>query len=202
MRYYVDPKECHREDGPNDNDHDSSEVAYSSSSNGDRRSTRTKNDRRQRRHRSYLSAEYQLNEYDVICGRGSTCYDHIGNVRFRQLVQDHLTSYMNATTKHDKTAIIQTIIDQIRQTTPTLGGGFVKEDKSMNRYYEVGDFLAVCLSLQSCHPMLHLCVRCVLTQCFVSFCFTYLRFLLLFVLLLYFHDKYRLIERENVSGVS
>jgi hypothetical protein len=104
---------------------------------------------RYQQHRIYLSSEYQLNEYDVICGRGSTCYDHIGNVRFRQLVQQHLTSYMYATNKNDKTAILQHIIDEIRSRTPTVGGGFVKKDKNLNRYYEVGDFLAVRIFMDS-----------------------------------------------------
>jgi hypothetical protein len=102
---------------------------------------------RHQQHRTYLSSEYQLNEYDVICGRGTTCYYHIGNVRFRQLVQQHLTSYMNTTNKYDKTAVLQHIINEIRQRTPTVGGGVVKKDKCVHRYYEVGDFLAVCIHL-------------------------------------------------------
>jgi hypothetical protein len=93
----------------------------------------------------YLSTDYILNEYDVICGRGRTCYDHIGNVRFRTLVAGHLTLYHATKNKRDKTMLIQSIIAQIRHRTPTPGGGFVKKDKITGRYYEVGDFLAVCI---------------------------------------------------------
>jgi hypothetical protein len=98
----------------------------------------------------FLSENYILNDFDVVCGRGRTCYNHPGNVRFRVIVKHHFQQYLDAPTKSDKTNVLQQIIQYIRQTTPTRGGGFVKKDKTMGRYYEVGDFLAVC----------YVCVQC------------------------------------------
>lgn len=96
-----------------------------------------------------LPSSYVLNDYDVVCGRGRTCFKHVGNVRFREIVSKHLQRYMKVNTKTDKTIVICTIVDFIRETSPTPGGGFVKLDKSTGRYYEVGDFLAVSATITS-----------------------------------------------------
>jgi hypothetical protein len=122
----------------NTNNHDRIFLLSPLSNNNDRSGTTTTST-----NRVYLSSDYVLNEYDVICGRGVTCYNHMGNIRLRQLVQQHVASYRKATNKYDKTLLLQSIIDQIRRITPTPGGGFVKKDKNTGRYYEVGDFLAV-----------------------------------------------------------
>jgi hypothetical protein len=88
-----------------------------------------------------LPLEYKLGDDDVICGRGSRCFNHTGNKKFRKLVEEHLERYANTTCKFDKTNIICEIVNIVRQYTPN--GGFVKKDTSTGRYYEVGDFLAV-----------------------------------------------------------
>jgi hypothetical protein len=93
--------------------------------------------------KKFLADDYVLNDYDVVCGRGRTCYNHKGNVRFRDIVQQQLGQYMKAKSKTDKTIVIYDIIQYVRQTTPTPGGGFVKKDHQTGHYYEVGDFLAV-----------------------------------------------------------
>jgi hypothetical protein len=92
--------------------------------------------------RRLLPAGYQLGDNDVYCGRGSLCFNHIGNRRFRSIVSKNLLRYINAATKHEKTLIIQDVVDFIRSTSSN-GGGFVKRDGDSDVYYEVGDFLAV-----------------------------------------------------------
>jgi len=88
-----------------------------------------------------LPENYVLNEHDVLCGRGSTCYNHIGNQRFRRLVQARLQDYSNATTKLEKSTIISSIVDQVRQNSGL--GGFVKKDPLTGSISECGDFIAV-----------------------------------------------------------
>jgi hypothetical protein len=85
-----------------------------------------------------LPIGYLLGDNDVYCGRGTLCFYHPGNQRFRKIVSNNLPRYMNATTKTAKSVIIYEIIDYIRD-----GGGFVKKDSATGRYLEVGDFLAV-----------------------------------------------------------
>jgi hypothetical protein len=53
---------------------------------------------------------YELGEYDVICGRVSRCFNHIGNKQSRQVVDDRLEQYMATTCKHEKTYIIIEIV--------------------------------------------------------------------------------------------
>ena len=95
--------------------------------------------------RKYLPAGYKLGDNDVYCGRGSLCFNHIGNRRFRMIVSANLGRYSSALTKTDKTSIIYEVVDYIRSTSPH--GGFVKKDIESGRYYEVGDFLAVSFAL-------------------------------------------------------
>lgn len=88
-----------------------------------------------------LPVDFVLGENDVICGRGSRCFNHIGNQRFRAIVDERLEEYMKTTCKHEKTTIIIDIVKIIRKNSPN--GGFVKKDTESGLYYEVGDFLAV-----------------------------------------------------------
>jgi hypothetical protein len=92
-----------------------------------------------------LPEDFILSSSDVLCGRGSQCFNHEGNRKFRKLVESRLQRYSGASTKHDKTQIICEIIDLVRQDSPL--GGFVKRDLEAGRYYEVGDFHAVSYSL-------------------------------------------------------
>jgi hypothetical protein len=91
--------------------------------------------------RKLLPIDYQLGDNDVYCGRGTLCFYHNGNQRFRDIVAANLPRYINATTKTEKSFIIYDIVDTIRETSPN--GGFVKKDLATGRYMEVGDFLAV-----------------------------------------------------------
>lgn len=86
-----------------------------------------------------LPLEFVLNDNDVRCGRGNTCYNHLGNLRFRQLVKLCLTMYIKAKTKHDKTIILFEVINTVQRN----GGNFIKLDFNTSRYYVVSDFHAV-----------------------------------------------------------
>lgn len=90
-----------------------------------------------------LPEDFVLGEYDVVCGRGRKCFNHIGNQRFRKIVFDCLPKYADASAKLEKTYIICDVVNRIRKGSPN--GGFVKKDPSTGRYVEVGDFLAVCV---------------------------------------------------------
>ena len=88
-----------------------------------------------------LPLDYELGDDDVFCGRGCRCFNHIGNQRFRALVESQLERYSLATTKMDKTIVICEVVNYVRTKSPN--GGFVKKDPLSGRFFEVGDFLAV-----------------------------------------------------------
>jgi hypothetical protein len=88
-----------------------------------------------------LPIGYKLGDDDVICGRGSRCFNHTGNKKFRTIVEKYLHQYSTTNCKFDKTSIICDIVAIVRKNSPN--GGFVKKDPKTGRYYEVGDFLAV-----------------------------------------------------------
>jgi hypothetical protein len=76
---------------------------------------------------------------DVICGRGKKCYSHIGNERFRQKVSAVLSAYSQAKSKLDKSNVLSSVVDQVRNAS--RDGGFVKQTED-GRWADVGDFLA------------------------------------------------------------
>lgn len=87
-----------------------------------------------------LSPNFVPSDYDVICGKGKSCFNHPGNKSFRKLVGLYLDGYAEATTKLEKSAIVSSIIQTVRTQNP--GGGFVKLDTPSGVWQEVGDHLA------------------------------------------------------------
>ena len=79
--------------------------------------------------------------WSVLCGRGKDCFNHVGNRRFRLLVDINLPKYAAAKSKLAKTTIVVGILDAIREGTNHVGG-FVKLNPKTNRWFEVGDEVA------------------------------------------------------------
>jgi len=51
---------------------------------------------------------------DILCGRGNTCYEHIGNQRFRVIIAVHLPKYTDPkTTRQQKTLLIQKMVEEM-----------------------------------------------------------------------------------------
>jgi hypothetical protein len=92
-----------------------------------------------------LPFDYQLHDNDVYCGRGTDCLNHVGNFRFRQIVLLNLDRYNSAKKKHEKSTILNEIVEYIRSSSS--GVGFVTKDIETGRFYEVGDTYAVRYSL-------------------------------------------------------
>jgi hypothetical protein len=63
---------------------------------------------------------------DVMCGRGGGTNNHIGNVRFRQLVNGHKLRYL-AATKVEKPMVAREVVQIWRNLTPP--GRFLAQDK-------------------------------------------------------------------------
>jgi hypothetical protein len=70
-----------------------------------------------------LPKDYQLRDNDVFCGRGSLCFNHVGNVRFRELIETNLQRYHAAEKKYEKSSILHQLVDFVRSTS--TGAGFV-----------------------------------------------------------------------------
>lgn len=87
-----------------------------------------------------LSPKFVPGDNDCICGRGKKNFNHTGNKRFRDIVNSHLQKYSAATTKLEKSLLVSTIVDTVRENSPD--GGFVKFDESSGIWHEVGDHLA------------------------------------------------------------
>lgn len=76
----------------------------------------------------------ELNEDDVLCGRGGGTNTQIGNRKFRSLVQEFQPTYLLCRRK-EKPQIARTIVLIIRKR----GGRFLKKNEDDGTYLEVGD---------------------------------------------------------------
>mmetsp|Transcript_60543 Transcript_60543/g.89819 ORF Transcript_60543/g.89819 Transcript_60543/m.89819 type:complete len:610 (+) Transcript_60543:207-2036(+) len=75
-----------------------------------------------------------LNQYDVLLGRGGAANSQIGNRHFRSLVQDFQPIYLTLRRK-DKPLLARSLVLIVRNR----GGRFLKKGKSLGEYYEAGD---------------------------------------------------------------
>ena len=66
--------------------------------------------------------------------------NHAGNVRFREIIRSKLPQYNASKSKLEKSLIVTTIVDAVRDYSPD--GGFIKQDKTPGAWYDVGDALA------------------------------------------------------------
>ena len=85
-----------------------------------------------------LSPHFVPGYYDVICDRKRAARDHPGNVRFQELVQQVSLAYGNAHSKPERAAIVTDLVNSVR----SQGTGFVKFDKKLGMWIEIGDRLA------------------------------------------------------------
>ena len=67
-----------------------------------------------------------LGPYDILCGRGRSAWNNVGNRRFRVTVHLNLPRYMRAPTKHDKTLVIISVVKMLREE---VGARFLKRGK-------------------------------------------------------------------------
>jgi hypothetical protein len=74
----------------------------------------------------FLPPDYEPGHWDVICQRGKTCDDHIGNRRFRLCVENHVQAYMNASNRQAKSDVISAVVRSIQRSTGKKGGFVMK----------------------------------------------------------------------------
>lgn len=79
-----------------------------------------------------LSDDYQPGPNDVVCGRGKGSYNRPGNKKFRELVQRHVEEYLRAKSKLDKSMVLASIVEQVREH-----GRFIK--RKAGAWCEIGD---------------------------------------------------------------
>merc|ERR1712038_474038 len=71
----------------------------------------------------------QPNANDVLLGRGGSINNYPGNVAFRSIVSEQKNAYNLSTNKNQKSAISQSIVDQIHGLVPP--GRFLMKDESV-----------------------------------------------------------------------
>lgn len=82
-----------------------------------------------------LGSNYKPTPYDVLCIRGKRAFNHTGNKYLRQLIEERKKKYGDATSRHQRIAVVSTIVNAVR----AKGNGFVKQGDN-GQWYEIGDY--------------------------------------------------------------
>ena len=75
----------------------------------------------------------QPKAHDVLCGRGKSSLNHVGNKRFRGIIASHLDHYLTAS-RLEKGLIVDNIVESVLSS----GGKFLKQKISSGPWLEVG----------------------------------------------------------------
>jgi len=84
-----------------------------------------------------LDPSFEPTKFDVICGRGKGNYNQPGNKRMRDIIRQHIPGYIAAKTKIDKTEVLNTIVEQVKENRLSR---FVKLVRAGNKaWYQLSD---------------------------------------------------------------
>lgn len=78
----------------------------------------------------------EVNENDVLCGRGGATNSHAGNRSYREIVKSYKDKYLKAK-KKQKPNVAAEVVAKIRSLDPP--GRFLKKDKETGWYLDIGD---------------------------------------------------------------
>ncbi|CAB9528976.1 expressed unknown protein [Seminavis robusta] len=71
---------------------------------------------------------------DVLCGRSKQSFNHVGNRRFRDLVASAVDIYNNASTRLDKAAVVNSVVEEVHQS----GGRFLRHGDEKGTWRVLG----------------------------------------------------------------
>lgn len=85
--------------------------------------------------KSLLAQTFEPGEFDIICAKGNFARQHSGNVRYRKMIDQVSKMYGEMTSRSQKTALVNQIIDSVR----SKGGAFVKKNDKDGQWYEIDE---------------------------------------------------------------
>lgn len=70
-----------------------------------------------------------------MCGRGVEIFEHSANICFREIVMRYLPSYEAASSKHQKSTVVQDIIRDVRSHSPDGATQFIRKDTTLDIWF-------------------------------------------------------------------
>jgi hypothetical protein len=70
---------------------------------------------------------------DILFGRGSDCWNHCGNKKFRRIIAKYQEKYHSKEFRSEKVTLVAEIVDEIRSS----GARFLRRDGESNLWEEV-----------------------------------------------------------------
>lgn len=85
-----------------------------------------------------LPSSFTPSAYSVLIGRGKLCSDAIGTRRLKVIVSRYVEDYKNAVTRIEKSFVVTSIVDIVREACCPNGGAFIKYKGG--HWWEVSDY--------------------------------------------------------------
>eukprot|EP00540_Astrosyne_radiata_P003924 CAMPEP_0116833606 /NCGR_PEP_ID=MMETSP0418-20121206/6529_1 /TAXON_ID=1158023 /ORGANISM="Astrosyne radiata, Strain 13vi08-1A" /LENGTH=494 /DNA_ID=CAMNT_0004463073 /DNA_START=488 /DNA_END=1972 /DNA_ORIENTATION=+ len=73
----------------------------------------------------HLAEDVKPSETDVLFGRDKVMFNHIGNIRFRLVIQSRAKEYENAPSRREKSGIVYSVVQKVH----SYGGRFLRKEK-------------------------------------------------------------------------
>jgi len=70
-----------------------------------------------------------LSTFDVLCGRDKQCYHHVGNRRFRVMINLNLSRYSACKSRYEKGTLISSLTEELTDVTSSCAVRFMKRVK-------------------------------------------------------------------------
>jgi hypothetical protein len=83
----------------------------------------------------YDQFDTDIEATDVLCGRGKTSFNHVGNRRFRDIIANSVDKYNSAKSRLEKSMVVHSIVEQVKK----VKGRFLKQDRFSGRWYELDE---------------------------------------------------------------
>lgn len=85
---------------------------------------------------NYLPRDYKPSSFDIMCARGAQFFQHPANVTFREIITRYLPSYEAASSKLQKSTIVQNIIHEVNSRSPPgTTTQFIRLDKHVGLWF-------------------------------------------------------------------
>lgn len=77
----------------------------------------------------------EIQPTDVLCGRGKTSFNHVGNRSFRDLIAESTQRYIDAKSRLQKSMVVHSIVEEVKKAQ----GRFLKQDRYSGQWFELDE---------------------------------------------------------------
>ncbi|OEU08632.1 hypothetical protein FRACYDRAFT_249526 [Fragilariopsis cylindrus CCMP1102] len=97
---------------------------------------------------------------DVLCGRGKSCNNHSGNIQFISIVKDHVQTYMNLSSRFEKTLLKSNNNNNNNKSSQAIKK-MKQQQQQRQQMTPIAATTTICFEPIQCHSTEDLCDHCI-----------------------------------------